>query len=195
VRFATAIGQRLKGGWKQAAGATLTVVTLSAVAAVGLTLLVSDVLASRKASENVEPAMASSKITDGPLTFAAPTSTLLRLQAQEKDAQKGNDLASGAPLLVKNWKYTQLPSPQELVQLSWTLFIQATFLAITEEFIDALFPGLASFQQLVDQIFTAFYNSLRAFQGSVNQLIPPAFLQLFPPALRPPTIPPASPHL
>jgi hypothetical protein len=94
MHFITTLGQRWKESWKQAAGSVLTVVLLSGVAVGGLAVAGSDALASLKASE-------------GPLTFDAPTSTLLRLQAKAGSAQNDKELAGDAALPVKDWMYTQ----------------------------------------------------------------------------------------
>lgn len=99
MRFSVAIGQ----SWKGVAGAALAAVMLSAVAATGLTLLGPDVLALWKAPENAEQVLA---LSQEPLTFEAPASTLARSQAKEKDAQIGKDGVETAALLVKDWKNT-----------------------------------------------------------------------------------------
>jgi hypothetical protein len=92
-------GQRWKEGWKRAAGAILTIVLLSGVAVGGLALAGSDAFASLKASE-------------GPWTFDAPTSTLLRLQARTGGTPSGKELVGDTASLVEDWKYTQLTLAQ-----------------------------------------------------------------------------------
>jgi hypothetical protein len=99
MHFITALGQRWKEGWKQATGAVLTGVLLSGVAVGGLALAGSDAFVSLKASE-------------GPWTFDAPTSTLLRLQAKTGSAPNGKEVVGDAASLVEDWKYTQLTLAQ-----------------------------------------------------------------------------------
>ncbi len=121
MRFAIAIGQSLRSSWKRAAGSALTIVMLSAVAVVGLASLGSDVLASWKTPANVEQALAS----QGPLTFEAPTATLMRYTAKEKDDQNDKD-GSAAALLVGDWKYTSLTLAQ-FNQIEQLLFFFESF--------------------------------------------------------------------
>ncbi len=109
VRYVIAIGQSLRGNWKGTAGTALTVVMLSAVAIVGFASFGSDVLASWKAPENAEQALAASQ---GLLTFEAPASTLAFFQAKEKDELNGKDLVDVAALLVGDWKNTSLTLAQ-----------------------------------------------------------------------------------
>jgi hypothetical protein len=109
MHFVAALGQRWKEGWKTVTGAVLTVVLLSGVAVGGLALAGSDVLASLKASE-------------GPLTFDAPTSTLLRLQAKTGIAQNSKEQVGDTALLVEDWRYTQLTLAQ-FQQLQQLLFL------------------------------------------------------------------------
>jgi hypothetical protein len=183
VRFATAIGRSLRGNWKRAAGAGLTILTLSAVAVVGLALFGSDVLASWKTPGNAEPALASANAFEGLLTLEAPTATVSRFEATTKEAQRGNDLVSNAPLLVKNWKPTQLSIITTAFQFSFALYMEAFQLSLLEAYLDTL-PFVP--QQQVDQAYLTFYNALAELQALVDIFIPPA--------LRPPTIPPASPN-
>lgn len=184
MRFTTAIGQRLSGSWKRVAGASLTLVMLSAVAFLGLALLGSDVLASWTTSGNTEPALASGNAFEGLLAFEAPASTVSRLEATTKEAQNGKDPVSNAPLLVTNWKPTQFSIIVKAFELSWGLYLEAYQVFLFEEYLDTL-----SFvnQQQADQFFTAVYNALAEFQALVDILIPPA--------LRPPTIPRGSPSI
>ncbi|HEY7426895.1 MAG TPA: hypothetical protein VH682_21850 [Gemmataceae bacterium] len=109
MHFVAALGQRWKEGWKRATGAILTVVLLSGVAVGGLAMAGSDAFASLKTSE-------------GPLTFDAPTSTLLRLQAKTGSAQTSKELVGDAASLVEDWKYTQL-TPAQFQQLQQLLFL------------------------------------------------------------------------
>jgi hypothetical protein len=167
--FAAVTGPRWRARGKRAIGATLTLVMLSAVAVVGLALLDSDVLASGKVPGNTEQALASSSAFEGLLTFEAPASTVSRLEATTKEAQKDKDLTRNAPLLVKNWKYTQ-SSLADLVQLSLNLYVQGIALQLVEQFLDSLGPLVN--QGLVDQIFTAAYRAVMGLQEFVNVFIP-----------------------
>jgi hypothetical protein len=175
------IGQR----WKRAARTSLTIALLAAVAVVGFTLLGSRMLVAFQAKGNAEQALVPDA---GLLNFESPAVTVARLKAKTEEVEKSIKKAGSAPapLLVKNWRFTQNPIA-DAFQVSWTAFFFAFYLWSVEEFIDtiALSPQL---QLLIDQVVTAFYNLARSIQSSANSVLPVP--------LRSPIIPaPASPFL
>lgn len=186
MSFTTAIESRWADRCKRVGGAALTLTVLTAVAVVGLTLLGSEVLASWKGPGNAEQTLAARSAFEGLLTFDAPASTAARQEVQAKETQNSKDStsnASNAPLLVKNWKYTQLTT-SEAFQLSWKLYAYGTAILLLDQFLDARLPGN---QQLVSQLLTPLYQTVVAWENIINLFVPTA--------LRPPTLPPASPYL
>lgn len=153
MSFATEIGQRGRNGWKRTAGAALTTVMLSAVVVLGLALLGSDVLASWKAPQNTEPALA---LSQGPLTFEAPASTLARLHANEDKIQNGTDLVDNAALLVNDWQETSLTYAQfqDLYR----------FLIIGEIILDTYLQGRIPSENLQTLMFLQFLFNMQFLQ-------------------------------
>src|SRR5579885_1653841 len=111
--FMTGIGQR----WKRALGASLALVSLSAVAVVGFTLLGSKVLAAWKAPGNAEQAL-TSRAFDGLLNFEAPEATVARLAAQkeqfEKDNRRFTQISFGESLMGQLLEFSILNPGQSL---------------------------------------------------------------------------------
>lgn len=137
MRFHTAIGQRMRGSWKRAAGAGLTVVMLSIVAIVGLTLFGSEAIAAWKATENAEQILSSGNTLEGLLNFEAPTATMTQLETKKVEAENSIKKASSVPLLVKNWKYTQNQNPV-------VVYIEGALFQLAVEILDSN-PALPPF--------------------------------------------------
>jgi hypothetical protein len=185
MRFITAIKQGWRNRWVQAVRTSGAIVLLSTVSVLGLALLGVEVFAAGKASDSSNPALASGTF-EGVLNFDAPATTVARLEAQSEEATKSKAQANSAPVLLKNWKFTQNPTMAEAYQLSYFAYQQGMALAATEERYDAL-PLSHQVQLYFDQLYTAYYNVDIAIQAYANQFLPPT--------LRPPALPPASPTL
>jgi hypothetical protein len=114
VHIMTVIGQRWRNRWKKFAGAVLTIALLSGVAAVGITLFGSEVLAAWKTPGNAEQALASEGAFAGALNFAAPAETVERLETQKTEFAKSQ--SSRDSVLAKNWKFTQESLADYIIQ-------------------------------------------------------------------------------
>lgn len=171
MRFINTIGQR----WKRAAGASLTIVMLSAVAVVGLTLLGSKVLAAWKAADTAEQALVPGGTFEGLLNFEAPAATVAQLEAKTKEAENGIKSASDAAMLVKNWQFTQTPL-RDFVQ---TIYAEAVLIDFRVALLYAFFPNspLTTFAIQFAQAWFALADSFLATAG-------------FPPAPVPFPVPP-----
>src|SRR5262249_44260346 len=80
MQLNTAVRSAIKGRWTRVVAGAFTLLAITAVPALGLTRLGSD-LASFWQSSNTDAALA-----EGPVTFDAPTSILLSIKAHEKEA-------------------------------------------------------------------------------------------------------------
>jgi len=200
VYFVTAMGQRWRSRFKRAAGATLTLVVLSAVVVGALCLLGSESVAIWQAQGNADT---SSSAFAELVNFAAPAELGARFKVQTEEAKTSIRKAEEASLLVKDWKFTQSPLTVALA-LSLNLYVQAIqaefFLSFFNNTIEQLQSSLATnpsplaqflnsvletFQGQVNNLVTSYVNLLRGTQLFINSFIPIPF--------RPPPIPPVSP--
>jgi hypothetical protein len=167
MRFLAAIGRRWRNGWKRTVGAALTALLLLAVAAAGLALFGSEVFAVWKGPTNAEPALASDGAFGGLLNFEAPAATVARFDVQTEEAQKNIQRASDAPVLVKNWRFTQNDSP---LQQILNLYIQGLQLEFVVGFLEAFFPNspFTAFARAFEQMYL-----LRADQFLTALGLPP----------------------
>ncbi len=206
MRFITGIGQR----WKPAIGASLTILTLSAVAIVGFTLLGSKVLASWKAPGNAEQTLTSSAF-DLLLNFEAPEAMVARLTAQKEEFEKDNRRARNASLLVNNWRFTQISfgeslmgqllefsilNPGQTLNLPG-LISQANqvyglglLLIYFDYYIDFINPQL----NFLDRLFATYYSFIQAWLVTYNNLANSLGLEILVKPLLPPLPSPASPY-
>jgi hypothetical protein len=99
----------------------VAVLALTAVPALGITHLGSDLLTGWAGGSEEQAALASA----GPLTLDAPASNFNRLKAQEKEATTQVALAQEASLQLNGWQYTATNNSQ---LLAFQLLINAYLL-------------------------------------------------------------------
>jgi|SRR5579884_2050809 len=204
--FMTGIGQR----WKRALGASLALVSLSAVAVVGFTLLGSKVLAAWKAPGNAEQAL-TSRAFDGLLNFEAPEATVARLAAQKEQFEKDNRRVGNSSLLVNNWRFTQISFGESLmgqllefsilnpgqslnlpslITQSNQVYSLGLLLIYFDYYIDFINPQL----NFLDRLFATYYNFIQAWLVTYNNLFNALGLEILVKPLLPPLPSPASPY-
>jgi hypothetical protein len=180
-----------------------TIVVLSAIGISGVTKFGSEVCAALRGPGDNELALASGGMFASLLDFAGPAKAVARFNAQKEEAESSIQRATSDALLLRNWRYTQTPTADRVVE-SLSLYLQALqaelFLSAFNNFIELIQTGLATNPSPFAQVLN---NNLEAFQGQVNSLLTAfinaaaqlqSFLNSFiPPNLRPPPIPPASP--
>jgi hypothetical protein len=181
MRFTAAIAQRGRNRWKRAVESIVTIVVLLAVAVGGIVLFGSEVSAVWKAPGNANQALASDGAFAGLLNFEAPAATVARFEAAAKEYEKNQTQAANFPLLVKNWKYTQIIDPLTTLNLFYLTGIDnALFLlrglGLYEEdnasTFDSAVPGI-NLQNLI----TAINDLFQASPGGLPQLITNFYLQ------------------
>lgn len=206
MRFTTGIGQR----WKQAFGASLAIVPLSAVAVVGFTLLGSKVLAAWKAPGNAEQALTSSAFI-GLLNFEAPEATVARIAAVKEEFEKDNRRAGNASMFVDNWRFTQISfgeslmgqlvefailnpgqtlNLRDLITQSNQVYGLGQLLIFLDYYIDFINPQL----NFLDRLFATYYNLIQAWLVTYNNLVNSLGLEILVKPMLPPLPSPASPY-
>ena len=148
VYFLTAIGQR----WKRAAGASLTIALLSAVAVVGLTVFGSKMMTACRAAGNAEQALASGSAL-GLLNLEAPEAKVKQFQAKTQESE-----------LAKNWKFTDSPLLDSILASNTPLDYALVTNPNTPQ---PIFGGLSlSFNQIATNPLLSPFANLIALSGA-----------------------------
>ena len=99
--MSTTAAGRGRRGWGRVVGGAVAVLALTAVPALGITHLGSDLLTGWAGGEE-QAALASA----GPLTFDSPAANFNRFKAQQKEATTRVVLEQEASLQLNGWQYT-----------------------------------------------------------------------------------------